>query len=94
MTEINDVYSDIDPDEVLKNFMLEFFDFNGLKKAGIYKGLKKKDYKGQAERVCEYFGYKTVYEYGSKEIRCHVTAAGDRSKNDPFITILPNIYES
>lgn len=91
------------PGEVLKKFMLEMFDYAALKKAGFYKGIKEKDYKAQAERVCKHFGYETVFEYGAKEIRYHATyAAGERPKyvnpdgkliEEPFVSVIKNIYE-
>lgn len=60
--------------ETLKNFTLEHFDFDGLKKAGVYgNGIKRKDYQAQADRICQFFGFKTVYEYGTEEIRCHIS---------------------
>jgi hypothetical protein len=84
-------------DETLKNFMLEHFDFDSLKKVGFYgKDIKRKDYKAQAERVRWYFGYKSVYEYGTEEIRCHISYVGDRPlkveedgnlTEEPFITV-------
>lgn len=91
--------------ETLKNFMLEHFDFDGLKKVGFYgKEIKRKDYKAQAERVCTFFGYKTVYEYGTEEIRCHISygsgpagLGSERPLNvsetgelqpEPFVTVL------
>lgn len=78
-------------DEVLKNFMEEFFDFKTLCKAGFFTPEMKGDYKAQASRVCQFFGFKTVYEYGAKEIGCHITEAGERT--EPFVTVIPNIYE-
>jgi hypothetical protein len=49
----------------LKQFMLDHFDFDSLKEAGFWpKGTRRADFKSQAARVCQYFGYKTVYEYG------------------------------
>jgi hypothetical protein len=71
----------IDEDGVLKRFMLEHFDFDGLKKSGFFKGLKRNDYKKQAEILCKYFGYKTIYEYGTTEMRVHISYAGDRPKH-------------
>src|SRR5690606_23260120 len=62
-------------DTVLKNFLEEQFCFDSLKEAGLFKGLKRTDYKEQAERVCNFFGYESVYEYGSKGFRCHITFA-------------------
>jgi hypothetical protein len=61
-------------EETLKHFLLEHFDFDGLKKAGFYnKSIKRKNYKAQAEKICWFFGYKTVFEYGTEEIRCHIS---------------------
>lgn len=51
------------------------------------------NYLAQAKRVCEYFGYKTVYEYGVKEVKCHITFSGERPKTEPFITVIKSIYE-
>jgi len=80
-------------EETLKNFMLEMFDFDSLKKAGIYsKEIKRKDYQAQADIVCHYFGYKTVFEYGAKEVRCHLSVSNPEPK-DNFVTVFPNIYE-
>lgn len=79
-------------DQLLKDFMREFFPFNDLVKAGFFTKEMRGDYKTQAERVCKFFGYKTVYEYGAKEVSCHLTIAGDR-KNEPFVTTLNSIYE-
>lgn len=51
----------------LKQFMLNYFDFDGLKEAGFWpKGTRRTDFEAQAARVCQYFSYKTVYEYGSE----------------------------
>lgn len=89
-------FTEAEKDEVLKNFMLEFFDFDVLKKAGFYgKHIKRKDYKAQAERVCQWFGYKTVFEYGAQEVRCHVTYVdGHRPEGEGFVYVKPNVYES
>jgi len=93
----------IEENTLLEKFMKEFFPFKELQKAGFFTKEMKGDYKSQAERVCFYFGYTTVYEYGSEEIRCHLSyAQGKRPlhinpegelKEEPFITIIPNIYE-
>jgi hypothetical protein len=77
-------------DKLLKSFMKEHFDFNGLLKAGFFTKEMRGDYKAQAERVCHRFGFKTVYEYGSIEISCHLT----EDNATKFITVLPNIYKS
>ena len=60
---------------VLKRFMIEFFPFAELRKAGFFTKEMKGDYYAQAKRVCDFFGYKSVFEYGAeeKEIRCHLS---------------------
>lgn len=51
--------------EQLKQFMLDHFDFDSLKEAGFWpKGTRRADFEAQAARVCQYFSYQTVYEYG------------------------------
>ena len=93
----------MDKDKTLENFMNEFFPFDEFK--WFFKNIKKDNYKAQAKKVCKFFGYKTVYEYGSKEVRCHISYGepGDfrplsvdekgELKEEPFITIIPSIYE-
>jgi len=91
-------------DQLLKNFLNEFFDFSTLKKAGFFpKELKKSDIHGQADRICKFFGYKTVFEYGATKIRAHISyAPGERPhhvdqngelKQEPFITEIGGIYD-
>lgn len=79
--------------EVLERFMKEFFPYKEFKKAGIFTKEMRNDYKAQAKWVCDHFGYKTVYEYGAKEIRCHISYAGKRPPDEPFVTVIPSIYE-
>ncbi len=88
--------TEINKDKLLKNFLEEFFDFTELKKAGLFdKTFKKNDYQKQADRLCTFFGFKTIYEYGSREIRCHLSYVdSEKSKKEPFVTVIPNIYES
>jgi hypothetical protein len=57
-------FTDEEKDKVLERFMREFFHFPSLCKAGFFTKDMKGDYKAQAERVCKFFGYGTVYEYG------------------------------
>ncbi len=82
-------------EETLKNFMIEFFDFDLMRKAKIYgRGIKRKDYQAQADIICKMFGYSTIFEYGKDDIRCHLTfSEGNRPPEEPFVTIIPNIYE-
>jgi acyl-CoA thioesterase FadM len=79
---------------VLKRFMKEFFPFSEFKKVGLFTAEMKNDYEAQAKKICNYFGYTTVYEYGAKEINCHITYVdGKRPINEPFITTIPSIYD-
>jgi len=49
----------------LQQFMLDHFDFDSLKEAGFWpKGTRRADFEAQAARVCKYFSYESVYEYG------------------------------
>ena len=75
-------------DEILQAFMLENFDYSGLKKAGVYgKGIKKSDYKAQAERICYHFCLNSIFEYGQDEIRCHIST-GENMPDSEFITTI------
>lgn len=89
-------------DETLQNFLDEFFPFDDFLEIGFFTKEMRNDYNAQAERICKFFGYKTVYEYGATEIRCHISYAGDRPlhvdengelKEEPLITVIPGIYE-
>lgn len=83
-----------DKKRTLENFMKEFFPFKEFLKIGFFKKEMKGDYEAQAKIVCEFFGYEIVYEYGAKEFRAHISyAKGHRSKEDPFVTVIPSIYD-
>lgn len=103
MTKNTDKHWSVDDSNegVLKRFMEEFFPYSQFKKIGFFTKEMKGNYIKQAEKVCHFFGYKTVYEYGKDELRCHISFdEGERfSVNDkgemeqkPFITIIPSIY--
>jgi hypothetical protein len=79
--------------EVLERFMKEFFPFSEFVKIGFFTKEMKGDYEAQAKRVCKYFGFKTVYEYGATETSCHLTFVGKRPPEEPFVTVIPSIYE-
>ncbi len=80
--------------ELLESFLLEFFDFNSLCKAGFFTKEMRKDYSTQAAKLCHFFGYKTIYEYGATEFRCHISYAdGHRPPNTPFVEVTKSIYE-
>lgn len=79
---------------VLERFLKEFFDFAALKKVGFYKKeIKHNDYEEQAKRICEFFGLKSVYEYGKDELVCHLSYAETPKNENNFLTIIPSIYE-
>ena len=85
------VFEEKEKAEILKRFMKEFFPFNILVKSGFFTKEMKGDYKTQAKRVCTFFSFKTVYEYGSQEIVCHITTT-EKIRTEPFITVIENIY--
>ena len=77
---------------VLKRFMQEFIPFNELKKVGFFTKEMRNDYYAQAKRICDFFGYKSVFEYGAQEVTCHLSL-NNPQKEDPFITTISNIYK-
>lgn len=77
---------------VLRRFMQEFFPFSDFKKIGFFTKEMKGDYEAQAKRVCDFFGYKTVYEYGAKEVSCHISYINPEP-DQPFLTVIPSIYD-
>ena len=88
-----DKYKDL---ELLKKFLLEHFDFNGLKKCGFFgKEIKRKEYQKQADRICNHFGFETIYQYGFNEVKAHLTyEEGSRPKDESFVTIIKAWHES
>ena len=79
-------------ENILKRFMQEFFPFNEFLKVGFFKKEMKGDYQAQADRVCKFFGYKSVFEYGAEKIRCHISKA-KYEKEDKFVEEIGNIYQ-
>jgi len=75
----------------LKRFMKEFFPFTHLKQAGFFTKEMKGDYEAQAKRICDFFGFETVYEYGAITTQCHISHV--EPKNEPFVTVFESIYE-
>lgn len=73
--------------------MKEFLPYKEFRRGGIFTKEMRLNYKAQAKWVCDHFGYETVYEYGAREIRCHLSYAGERPKDEPFVTVIPSIYE-
>jgi hypothetical protein len=64
-------------DKVLERFMKEFFPYGHFKKTGFFTPEMKGNYAAQAKRVCDFFGFESVYEYGGKVLMCHITYGGD-----------------
>jgi hypothetical protein len=77
--------------ELLKRFMNEFFDFKGLVELGLFKKEMKGDYYAQAKRICHYFGYETIFEYGAKKVSAHISYVDPKGK--PFVEEFGGIYE-
>jgi hypothetical protein len=80
-------------EKVLERFMNEFFPYKEMKRARIFTKEERNNYQAQADRICKIFGYETVYQYGAEETRCHLSYAGERPKDEPFVTVIPSIYE-
>lgn len=82
-------------DQLLESFMKEFFPFAELRKVGFFTPEMKGDYQAQADKVCEFFGFKTVYEYGAETIdHLHLTyAEGHRPRGQALWVSIPSIYE-
>lgn len=86
-------YTEDEKKEILKRFMQEFFSpFQGYVEIGFFTQEMKDDYEAQAAKVCQYFGYDSVYEYGAETIVCHISYA-NRKPNKPFVTEIKSIYE-
>lgn len=66
------------PDNKLKEYMQDNFDFGSLKKAGVFpKEMKFNDYEGQAKRICHLFSIESIYEYHkiAEGTRVHISYA-------------------
>lgn len=80
---------------VLKRFIKEVFPtFAQCVKFGLFKPEMKNNYYAQALRICQFFGYKSVFEYGSEETICHLSyEQGHEPPDHKFITVIPSIYD-
>jgi hypothetical protein len=91
----------MDDPKLLKKFIGEQFPIKELFKVGFFTKEMKGDYSAMAKRICNWFGYETVYEYGAKEIRCHISPTNIEHhvdvngvlQSEPFITVIPSIYD-
>lgn len=82
-------YKDLD---LLKKFMDEQFDLKELVKIGLIDKNIEGNYPLMANRICEYFGYESIYQYGAETITAHISYTG-RVKNPPMIETFKNIYD-
>lgn len=80
---------------LLKRFIKELLPtFGQCVKFGLFKPEMKNNYYAQALAICQFFGYKSVFEYGAKEIRCHLSyVKGHEPPDHQFITVIPSIYD-
>lgn len=83
----------VEKEELLKRFMNEFFPFKELVEVGFFTEEMKGNYDSQAERICNFFGYETVYEHGAEEVKAHLSCSKGKIKDEPFVTVIPSIYE-
>lgn len=91
-------------DNLLQNFIEEHFDIDSLIIEGFIDRSKRYDYKAIEKRICDFFGIKSIYEYGAKELRAHISYdPGKRplyiNENgklieEPFVTVIPSIYDN
>ena len=82
--------------ELQVKFLKEHFDFEELKKIGFYsKDIKKKDYQKQIDRICQYFGFDSIFQYRFETKSAHLSyAEGKRPKGEPFVTVIKAWHES
>ena len=79
---------------VLKRFMKEHFSYSYFRKIGVFAKDDKNDYYKQAVKLCHWFSYKSIFEYGSQSFSCHITyLEGKRPDGTPFIEHFKSIYE-
>ena len=79
--------------KLLKDFLKEHFDFKLFSEIGIYKpDVKESDYQKQAEALCDFFGFKTIYEYRFKVMRPHLSyyKGEGPENNQSIIEFKPN----
>lgn len=94
--ELYTVLSTGEKERLLKNFLLDNFDFKELKKIGFYsKDVKKNDYQKQADRICQFFGFETVYQYGFETTYAHISyVKGKEPKDQSFLMEFKAWHES
>jgi hypothetical protein len=81
-------------DIALKSFMEQHFDFAGLKKAGMFKGVRKDDYQKQADIICHKFGFSSIFEWiAQPKVACHISTVSSIFKC-PICTCEQEVGES
>ena len=87
---------------LLKKFIKEQFPpFSQCVKMGLFTKEMKGDYEAQSKRICDFFGYESVFEYGAETVSCHLSMAEPEMfvnekgelHQEPFITVFKSIYE-
>lgn len=74
--------------------MKEFFPYGKFKKIGFFTKEMKGDYEAQAKRMCEFFGFESIYEYGAIEFRAHISFDPKHTPEDyNGIIEIKSIYE-
>lgn len=62
-------------EQLLEDFINENFPVDELFEVGLFTKEMKGDFQAMADRICKFFGLKTVFDYGAMEVRCHLTYA-------------------
>ncbi len=68
--------------------MNEFFPFKEFLKIGIFTKEMKGNYELQAQKICDFLGIESVYEYGHISFNCHIEPSKE------FVTKIESIYVS
>ena len=54
----------------------------------------RSNYKAQADKICHFFGYETVYEYNTTTIHAHISFDGERPEGfESFVTTINPWFE-
>ena len=71
---------------ILPEFIDEHFDIPSMIEIGMFK--KGMTYQEMANRVCEYFGYDSVFEYAEnlKNVQCHISKICAENLECPYCT--------
>lgn len=85
-------------DDLLKSFIDEHIPVDELVEIGFLQKEWIGDYRKISDRICQWFGYETIYEYGAKEVHCHLTIGDEDNlivtdRTDPFVTTIKSVYD-